>query len=70
MTKFFKDTWERVLSTAVQAAIAAGSAALLSGMEANAETAAYVTVAAAVLSFVKAFVAKKFGSPDSASFVE
>lgn len=67
---FFKDTAERVAATAVQAAVAAGGAVLVTDLEANATTVVFVPAVAAGLAWAKAKLAKLFGNPESASLVK
>ena len=68
--KFWRDFWERVGATAVQAGLAALLVFLQTGGDAlslNWKTGLLLAANAAVLAAIKALVAKKVGDGDSAS---
>lgn len=67
--KFWRDFWERVGSTAVQAALAVVFAFLQSGgdLGANWKSVGLLAINAAVLAAIKALIARNIGNGDSAS---
>lgn len=67
--KFWRDFWERVGSTAVQAGLAVVLTFLESSgdLQANWKTVGLMALNAAVLAAIKALVARQIGNKDSAS---
>lgn len=69
MKKFWRDMWERVGSTAVQAGLGVILTFLETGgdLKLNWKTVGLMALNAAVLAAIKALVAKNVGNSDSAS---